>query len=125
MCAHSLATSYRKQTRQLEETGVLEQRRQLEAHAAERARADAAGARQRAIERREEERQQDIAMQRELTLQRHMKQVWALPAQSCARTVPYMLFAYIAMCTLCLFETYVNISSFPEDVDTSTIVLAR
>ena len=78
----------RKQTRQLEETGVLEQRRQLEAHAAERARADAAGARQRAIERREEERQQDIAMQRELTLQRHMKQVWALPAHSRARTVP-------------------------------------
>lgn len=75
ICAPPLVNSCRKQTRQLEETGVLEQRRQLEAHAAERARADAAGARQRAIERREEERQQDIAMQRELTLQRHMKQV--------------------------------------------------
>jgi hypothetical protein len=64
---------------------VEEKRRKLEEHARERARIEAALARQRERDRIEELRQEDLAMQRELTLQHHMKQVC-----SSTQTVPGM-----------------------------------
>jgi hypothetical protein len=60
---------------------VEEKRRKLEEHARERARIEAALARQRERERIEKLMQEDLAMQRELTLQHHMKQVCSLTLQ--------------------------------------------
>lgn len=56
---------------------MVEARRKLEQHAEERAREEARTAVVRARERREEQRKADMAMQRELLLQSHMKQARA------------------------------------------------
>jgi hypothetical protein len=65
----------RKQLKIIQDSGVEENRRKLEEHARERARIEAVNARQRERERVEKQRQEDLAIQRELTLQHHMKQV--------------------------------------------------
>ena len=64
-----------KQQRKLEESGVVEARRQLEARAEARAKEHAAAAAVAERERRQAQFKKDVAMQRELTLQQHMKQV--------------------------------------------------
>jgi hypothetical protein len=62
----------------------VEQRRKLEKHAEQRGREEAALARRKAWERAAAARQADVAIQRELTLQSHMKQVRSCRLRSCA-----------------------------------------